>query len=508
MQQQSAKHTRGICRPSDEHTYQEVPVKAALREKEVRRESTPYYVTIASRSRESTCYDIPMAPHRDIAAKSPKANPSGPVYLNAPPPVPPRDLPKSETDGVVLSPNLVVQMYGGVLPLKFIVTTGVCGSNRATTFAEGDVITAHFSRQMSYALVREKSGLFFKIPMASLLRFGLLYCPCRNLDQALEGYTFMSVNDILNLKPMPKLVIAQRGWRGSNSPETIEFGELLWVKGEMYDPQTPQFRFLKVVHALNGQVTLLRSDASIPLSTKPSLLLLPLTEIVKHVQPPFDAVVESPKNTALRIPAGMKDSNTVTVQESIIDTSIIASRKGASTIFEIPALLDMGLHINNLSEKEMEHLRLQTLTIFNSFSPAQVSQHLTAEAIARKFKTSIDSQLLLLKLVDQDHFQKSQQLVLPPNIRRLDLKTPPKKTAISSPEGLRERLPPVEKTSQALLSDVKTLKEQFVSMKTAPLMNTSQEMQEVRRITDAALHQIAGIISENMSMPVQYHVTA
>ena len=484
QQQQSAKNTRGIHPLPDEHTYQELPINATSREVEVRRDSTPYYLTIDSRSRDTaTCYDIPMP-------RAPKAI----AGMNAPPPVPPRDLPASETDGIVLSPNLVVQMYGGVLPLKLIVATGVCGSIRATTFAEGDVITAHFSRQMSYALVREKSGCLFKIPMASLLRFGLLYCPTKKLDQALEGYTFKSVSDILDLKIMPKLLIALRGWRGTSSSETIEVDELLWVKGETHDPRTPQFRFLKVVHAFNGQVTLLRSDTFIPLSTKPSLLLLPLTDIVKHMHPPFDAVVQSPKDTAHCIPAGMKDFNIVTVQGSNSELSIVASRKDTQTVFEIPALLDMGLHIADLSEKEMDQLQLQTLSVFNTFSPAQVSQHVIADILTRKFKTNMDSQLFLLKLADQDLLQKTQQLVLPPNIKRLLLKTAPKKSAITSPEGLSKRLQTVEETSQSLLTDVKALKEQFLSLNTASLINTSQELQEIRRVTDAALHQITGIL--------------
>ena len=57
-------------------------------------------------------------------------------------------------------------------------------------------------------IIRDISGEYYNIPLYSSLRFGLIYDP-RN-----ERKTLASVNEIINAKPLPKVIVAMEGYDG------------------------------------------------------------------------------------------------------------------------------------------------------------------------------------------------------------------------------------------------------------------------------------------------------
>ena len=58
-----------------------------------------------------------------------------------------------------------------------------------------------------------------------------------------NGFTFEKVSDILAMKVLPKAIRAGAGWRGSGANSSVEYNELLVVKGSK---KRLNSKFLKV----------------------------------------------------------------------------------------------------------------------------------------------------------------------------------------------------------------------------------------------------------------------
>lgn len=420
-----------------------------------------------------------------------------------PPPVPPRDNPKADN----ANPAAIVGKFENAFPLKLVIDGGVYGSDQADTLCDGEEIMAYFLRQVPYVTVEMKTGVAFKVPVATCLHFGIVYNgPGKKLEMAVAGYMFRTVDDILQQTVMPKLVVALKGWRGKDPSHTIEENDLLWIKGLVGDPKDSKVKFLKCIQAITGLDKFLRNDAMIPLSTKPSLLLLPLIKIIKHVQPPFQCVVDCQHNSSHSLPSLLKGMSVVTVQEHSHITSIIATRKcsdSSSSVLEIPTILDIGMSIVETSEFEKNQMRMEAAALYTSFSTMVVNQGLLVQALTSKMRNSPATQKLLLTLVDKDYKKLTQRLIPPPSIKSLlpnsvsagDNSSKTKLNGKDRPAATDSsgRLQLVEQGMQLLISEVKTIKEQFLTLKSLPLMKVMQELEGAKTLASSAFDQIPGI---------------
>ena len=431
-----------------------------------------------------------------------------------PPPLPPRDNLKYEADSTVIASTVASSKYNSFLPLKLVVSRGVYGSDRSDTFCEGDVLVAHFVRQVAHVTVEEASGHLYKIPVASCLHFGLVYNPEKNTSLALKGYVFQSVEDILSLRTMPKLVIVLKGWRGKDPSHTVEDNDLLWVKGECQDSKSTKYRVLQCIHANTGLEKFLRSDSCLPLSTKPSLLLLPLIKLISHSPPPFQCVIDCQQDISHILPASLKGFSPVIVHECTHDTALIATRTESPGITEIPTTTELDFTISKTTDLEKDQMRMEAAGLFVSFSSKEVDQSLLVQNLGVKLKNKPSVQQVLLQLVDKDNMKKTQHLLAPPGIQNL-LPTSlsagngsSKKQLIGSknkapaggaiPAGVNKRLTienrlqVVEQGTQLLISEVKTIKEQFLTLKSVPMFKISQELEETKTLASNAFDQIPG----------------
>ena len=432
--------------------------------------------------------------------------------VSAPPPLPPRDNTKC-SDSTVLASNVASSKYNSSLPLKLIVSRGVYGMDRCDTFYEGDELVAHFVRQVAHVTVEEASGNLYKIPVSSSLHFGLVYNPEKNTSLALKGYVFRSVEDVLGLKKMPKLLIALKGWRGKDPLYTVEDGDVLWVKGDCQDSKSTKHKFLKCIQANTGLEKFLRSDSCLPLSTKPSLLLLPLIKLISHAPPPIQCVIDCQQDSSRGLPAGLKGFSPVILHECTHDTSLIATRKESPGIIEIPTNSDLDFTIAKTTDLEKDQMRMEAAGLFVSFDGKEVDQSLFVQSIGAKMKNKSSVQHMVLQMVDKENAKKTQHLLAPPGIQNLlptsvsasntkkqligskkpALSTPPTGAATNKRSSVENRLQAVEQEAQLLISEVKTVKEQFLTLKSVPIFQISKELEETKTLASNAFDQIPGI---------------
>ena len=84
-------------------------------------------------------------------------------------------------------------------------------------------------------------GTKLSFPIHSSIKFGLLYDPNDNLEEAKRGFHFNTVAEILAMKSLPKVVRVRKTYNGSNAESSVTVNELLVVKstkskltGELY----------------------------------------------------------------------------------------------------------------------------------------------------------------------------------------------------------------------------------------------------------------------------------
>lgn len=413
---------------------------------------------------------------------------SRPNLAPAPPPLPPRQMPNLVKG--TMTPLSILMQHKGQLPLRLKVALGVYGSQSSTTFNEGDVCTVHFTKKAPYVLLVEASrsgNNTFKFPVASTFHFGLLYDPNNNAAEAKLGFDFKCVQEIISLKTMPKLVKVLKGWRGSEISSVVEQNDLLFIKGVHTKANVT---YLKCIQANTGLEKLIKHDTSLPLSTKPSGLLLPLMEILKHIQPPFKAVVSSPKKIDHMLTTGLTNLSVVTIQEFASEKSLIVTFSERDGIFEMPSHYNIELSAVEVSELEKERMRSQTLSLFTSFNSTCIDQSILAQYFSQQFHSTDVIQEQILNAVDKEYMKKSQIITIPPNLKQLLPNSICAQDTLTPLLSSESRLQSVEQTTQMLLSETKVVKERLIHFGT--IVQTIDDLAEVKKIANTAFDQVPG----------------
>ena len=263
----------------------------------------------------------------------------------------------------ILRPEGVVQLsefitrYSALLPCQVKVLED---SPSVPTQSPSDrIINLHFIKHAKVVVVTDTSSdKKLSVPLNSTAKFSIIYDPSSDLDEAMNGYQFDSVKEMLSKKPLPLIVQATRSFQGNTTLSSVENGEILLIRGIKTFLRNKQLR----VQNLKGETKQLSEKCSGSFTTDPEQLSLSLSQLLKlDISLPVRAVVYDKT-------AGKRS---VVVLERIAgETYLIASYPNwlHKEYFELSSDVTIKVEPVELDSGSRQELIRATHTLFHSFS--------------------------------------------------------------------------------------------------------------------------------------------
>lgn len=288
-------------------------------------------------------------------------------------------------------------------PLQVRVSAGFFGSSERETFSDGDLLNVHCLKQVKLVVLESLKGRKVKVPLNSGLLFGLLFNPKHNAKEAVNGYEYETIGDIIRLSKMPLLVCATKHYKGSNVDSSVQENEILIVN----EVKPGRFKQNLVCTQIgSGKQKRLSENCAAHFTTSPECLKMFLPEIINYFSLPQMAVVYYPERQ-LRLDTMDEKENfpllhaevvriiSIEVEKTILATSALVEvpeeelvLRGLTTpslsgggrqspvMFDIPINLPiMEVQIVEPHESECEKLYDDTRMLIESFDLANARNH-------------------------------------------------------------------------------------------------------------------------------------
>ena len=257
------------------------------------------------------------------------------------------------TDGLTVAKFL--SEHSKNFPMQFTVVKGFYGPNEDLKFSEGDKFKAHSVKQSTVVNIEYDNGQRENIPADSTIPFAILYNPHNNIPEAMKGYKFDKISELVQLPVLPPVLWSRKAYKGSSSDSSVAANELLIVR--KVKTRVVGKQQLKVYSLTQKKEKTLYTTCVGNFSTKPRDISLFLSDILKHMPDifPCRAVMFDPQSKAQQhiVP--------VTMMHSSIDASLVISSTAMNHIFqssgtkflEIP--IDLGIMVRAESFPEVDN---------------------------------------------------------------------------------------------------------------------------------------------------------
>ena len=313
-----------------------------------------------------------------------------------------------------------VHKYSSSFPLRITVESGMCSSTEENdNISTGDIYDVHFMKYTTVVHISTQTSQMYAVPLNSVVQFGLVYNPRDNLQEALKGLMFESVSELLEMKPLPKIIRATKNYLGGANSSVTANEILLVLKTSKL--KVVGYPLLRVYSLTKQMKKALHPQCNGHFTTSPKGVSLCLPDILQHLPDPFPLEVVAYSHAG-DLPEQLT-AHVVTLTHSSIETSIIASApnmeegangvsvssSGTATILDIPLTLDIDVSVTRLNEIEEQHLHFTTRELYESFEPSKVKACLPKAASSEAF--TIQSQLL--KLVSKNNIKEGIELGKP-----------------------------------------------------------------------------------------------
>ena len=293
-----------------------------------------------------------------------------------------------------LSIGELANKYSKKFPLRIKVLQGYSEETSELTISTDDVYDIHFIKHTKVVKIKDEDSYTYSLPLGSAMKFGFVYNPNNDFDEALSGLTFERVADITAMSTLPKVVCATKAYQTSDDKVVVEENEIFVVR-HVHRSVFKGKKGLKVFSTLSKTEKVLPDDCTGHFSTKPSLVHMHLPEIIEYIQIPFpsQAVMYHGGDTAgsgKTKPA--TQSRVVTMYDSSTETSLVASlvaagagdeeeENGDQQLFDIPVdenSSEIEVKILKYSsaadedEEEPEHIYDDTINALQNFDPTKL----------------------------------------------------------------------------------------------------------------------------------------
>ena len=267
--------------------------------------------------------------------------------------------------------NEFLELYSTSLPLKIEIETGYFGETSRQTLSAQDSFYIHYSKCCSVVTAKRPNRADFNIPLNSDITFSILYDPYDNLDEAVKGFDFPKVSDIITLENLPKVICCTCEWKDGTI--SLGKGEILVVLEVVKGLKTNIW--LQVFSLQTNTNKLLPMECEAHFSTNPYCIPLHLLEIYNCVPNAFPCKVrvnkaDSSKESLRNLPSSL----VFTLLKKTSEVTLVASSTTAkSSYIEIPSSLSsVEVSVMDIDEEERQKLLLTTREIVESFNPEKI----------------------------------------------------------------------------------------------------------------------------------------
>ena len=218
-------------------------------------------------------------------------------------------------------------MYSKDFPVKFTVCKGYYGPSENLKFSEGDKFRAHSVKQSQIVTIEYDSGQRENISINSWIPFAILYDPHDNPMEAMKGYRFEKISELMQLSVLPPVLWSRKAYQGSSPESSISANELLIVRGVKTKKLVGKQQ-LKVYSLTHRKEKTLYSSCVGSFSTKPRdtcLLLSDILKLMKDIFPCRAVMFNSECNTNQAGISQRNPSCIITMMHSSIETSLVIS---------------------------------------------------------------------------------------------------------------------------------------------------------------------------------------
>ena len=216
----------------------------------------------------------------------------------------------------------------------------------------------------------EMAGRQYSVPLNSAFKFSVLYNPNNyNLSAARRGHYFITVADLIKADPIPSVVYVGKACTGEGGV-TIPRGQILaiqeiinakMIKCLTLDDNTPRKIFIN--EKREGYF-----------STRESLLLFPLSELLKNIKQPFTTSIYENKDKILH-PSFQDKCATVNGKQSTLPSFIVSciTTEGISKVAELCSSLSSRFCVCSKSDHELYQIMKKADSLSRTLSPHQVT---------------------------------------------------------------------------------------------------------------------------------------
>ena len=181
-----------------------------------------------------------------------------------------------------LSPTEFYEQYKDSLPVKAKASCSSSSSDgrivNVLSILQDDIVELH---------IEELGEKYYTVIKNSFVQYGLLYNPNNNLQEAIKGTTFDTVESLMSLSSLPQFVCATKAHTGDTAESSVAKGELLVVH-KMSQSRASFFKTEALKALVVYSVSTKRKKKLLPncegvFTTMPHLVKLPLVEIYQLV---------------------------------------------------------------------------------------------------------------------------------------------------------------------------------------------------------------------------------
>ncbi len=251
--------------------------------------------------------------------------------------------------------------YRQNFPTKFAVAKGFYGPSEDLKFSEGDRFRAHSVKQSTVVNVQYDNGVRENIPASSSIPFAILFDPHSNTQEAMKGYRFEKISELMKLPVLPLVLWSRKSYHGSGPESSVSTNELLIVR--RVKTRLVGRQQLKVYSHTQKKEKTLYTTCVGSFSTKPREVCLFLSDILKNMPDifPCRAVMLNPVSSTPQVTqkwAPRSGACIVTLMHSSIDTSLVISsalkQNSRTNFIEIPIDLDILVRLDSTEEGSPE----------------------------------------------------------------------------------------------------------------------------------------------------------
>ena len=293
-----------------------------------------------------------------------------------------------EIDSFLLSLDMFLKTYSAQLPQVVAVNKSLYGICSAGSFTKGQLLQIYFFKETK-VINMKINQISYSIPVASPIKYSILYNPQGNLSAARDGYIFATVGDILKSRALPSVVCVGKEFTASSSTYYLQKGHILIIKAIENLPK--KLKKLKCYCIHTGKILTLDENCKGHFSTQPSLTCLDISTILNHFQLPITVMFHCENASFSK---RFKQERTGVITEHYTMQSVIASfcpldskvdkngckhivQKVPKELVEIVSTVAIDVRIVKLSDDEMVQLKLNTDVLARFISPQYVTDVIT-----------------------------------------------------------------------------------------------------------------------------------